>query len=113
MVLVTIAFSTLNKVNKLMDEFTITPQKMKFSIKDFFSKCNQIRRFSADLVTFTEEILNGRLHFLCSVEGCSQVSQIRSKNRSYKEKITTGEIYSKRLKIESKLEKNNKKNIKY
>ena len=59
---------------------------MKFSIKDFFSKCNQIRRFSADLVTFTEEILNGRLHFLCSVEGCSQVSQIRSKNRSYKEK---------------------------
>ena len=32
MVLVTIAFSTLNKVNKLMDEFAITPQKMKFSI---------------------------------------------------------------------------------
>ena len=28
---------------------------MKFSIKDF-----------ADLVTFTEEILNGKLHFLCS-----------------------------------------------
>ena len=34
---------------------------MKFSIKDFFSK------FPADLVTFTEEILNGKLHFLCSV----------------------------------------------
>ena len=32
-----------------------TAQKMKFSIKDF-----------ADLVTFTEEILNGKLHFLCS-----------------------------------------------
>ena len=30
-----------------------------------------------------------------------------------KKKNTTGEIYSKRLKIESKLEKNNKKNIKY
>ena len=30
---------------------------MKFSIKDFFSKC---------LVTFTEEILIGKLHFLCS-----------------------------------------------
>ena len=27
---------------------------MKFSIKDFFSKCD------------TEEILNGKLHFLCS-----------------------------------------------
>ena len=32
---------------------------MKFSIKDFFSKC--------DLVTFTEVILNRKLHFLCSV----------------------------------------------
>ena len=39
-----------------------TAQKMKFSIKDFFSKCDQI---PADLVTFTEEILNGKLHFLC------------------------------------------------
>ena len=34
-----------------------TAQKMKFSIKDFFSKCDQI----------TEEILNGKLQFLCSV----------------------------------------------
>ena len=33
---------------------------MKFFIKDFFSK------FPADLVAFTEEILNGKLHFLCS-----------------------------------------------
>ena len=24
-------------------------------------------QFSADLITFTEEILNGRFHFLCSV----------------------------------------------
>ena len=39
---------------------------MKFSIKDFFSKCDQIRR-KLDLVTFTEEIVNGKLHFLCSV----------------------------------------------
>ena len=38
-----------------------TAQKMKFSIKDFFSKCDQIRR------KLTEEILNGKLHFLCSV----------------------------------------------
>ena len=37
---------------------------MKFSIKDFFRKCVHIR---ADLVTFTEEILNGKLRFLCSV----------------------------------------------
>ena len=36
---------------------------MKFSIKNFFSKCDQIR---TDLVTFTEEILNGKLHFFCN-----------------------------------------------
>ena len=36
---------------------------MKFSIKDLFSKCDQI---PADLVTFTEETLNGKLPFLCS-----------------------------------------------
>ena len=41
-----------------------TAQKMKFSIKDFFSKCDQIQ-FPADLVTFTEQILNGKFHFLC------------------------------------------------
>ena len=39
---------------------------MKFSIKDFFSKCDQIRsflricsHFPADLITFTEEICKG------------------------------------------------------
>ena len=36
---------------------------MKFSIKDFFSKCDQIRSV---LKKFTKEILNGKLHFLCS-----------------------------------------------
>ena len=39
---------------------------MKFSIKDFFRKCDQIRRCPADFVTFTEEILNRKLYFLCS-----------------------------------------------
>ena len=38
---------------------------MKFSIKDFLSKWDQIQ-FPADLVKFTEEILNGKLHFLSS-----------------------------------------------
>ena len=32
---------------------------MKFSIKDSLSKCD-----TADLVTFTEEIIDGKLHFL-------------------------------------------------
>ena len=31
----------------------VTAEKMKFSIRDFF--------------TFSEEILNGKLHFLCSM----------------------------------------------
>ena len=48
---------------------------MKFSINEIFSKCDQIRSVlriwshslkNADLVTFTQEILNGKLHFLCS-----------------------------------------------
>ena len=38
---------------------------MKFSIKDSFNKCDQIR--TADLVTFAEEILNGKLHYFYSV----------------------------------------------
>ena len=44
-----------------------TAQKLKFSIKYFFSKCDQIRNF-CNLVAFTEEILNGEFHFLCSVK---------------------------------------------
>ena len=36
-----------------------TAQKMKLSNKDFFSKCDQ-------MVTFTEVILNGKLHFFCA-----------------------------------------------
>ena len=39
---------------------------MKFSIKDFFSKCDQIRIFLWILVT-SEEIFNGKFHILCNV----------------------------------------------
>ena len=48
-------------------ENTNTAQKIKFSIKDFFGKCDQIRR-TTDLVTFTEEILNRKLYFFWAVE---------------------------------------------
>ena len=37
--------------------------KMKFSIKVFLSKCDH-GLYGFGLVTFTEEILNGKLHFL-------------------------------------------------
>ena len=39
--------------------FGNTAQKIKFFIKDFFSKCDQIH--TADMVAFTEEIFNGHL----------------------------------------------------
>ena len=35
-----------------------TAQKIKLPIKNFFSKCDQIRSQSADLVTFTGEIFS-------------------------------------------------------
>ena len=40
---------------------------MKFSIKDFYSKCDQIRSYCRN-TTFTVEILNEKLHFLCKEE---------------------------------------------
>ena len=39
---------------------------MKFSIKDFFSKRDKIRSLLQVLVTFTEEIVDGKLHFFCT-----------------------------------------------
>ena len=39
----------------------------KFSFKDFFSKYAQIRKKIPDLVTFTEETLNGKLLMQCTL----------------------------------------------
>ena len=39
---------------------------MKFSIKDLF-RISSKPHFNEDLVTITEEISNGKLHFLCNV----------------------------------------------
>ena len=55
--------------SKLLQSVKITEQKMKFSIKDFFSKMWPNPQFQADLVTFIGEILHGRLHFLRSESG--------------------------------------------
>ena len=48
-----IKYDTISK--KVQDSCCDAAQKMKFSIKDFFSKRGQIR---ATLVTFTEEIID-------------------------------------------------------
>ena len=46
-------------------QFEVFDQKMKFSIKE--SSVNMTRSAeTVNLVIFTEEILNGKLHFLCS-----------------------------------------------
>ena len=42
---------------------------MKFPMKGFFSKCDQIRKklqILLQILTVTEEILNEKLHILCS-----------------------------------------------
>ena len=44
----------------------LVSQKMKFLLKDFFSKNVTESKGTAGLITFTEEILNRKLHFLCS-----------------------------------------------
>ena len=43
-----------------------TAQKMKFSIEDYFSKSDQIGSFLWIWLHLLPEILNGKLHFLCS-----------------------------------------------
>ena len=53
------------KLIEYLFSFASLHKKMKFSIKDFFSKCDQIRSFLRIFFTFTEETLNGKLQFLC------------------------------------------------
>ena len=48
---------SLDRSVRRYHSFRYTTQKIKFSIKHFFS---------ADLVTFTEQLLDGKLYFLCN-----------------------------------------------
>ena len=50
---------------------------MKFSNKDLFSKWPKVQ-FYVDLVTFAEEIVNGKLRFLCIV--IAQLSRKEQQN---------------------------------
>ena len=54
-------FMTKNIIQKILQQENNTTRKMKFSSTDLFSRCE-----TADLVAFTEEIRNEKLHFLCS-----------------------------------------------
>ena len=66
---------------------SVTAQKMKFYIKDFFSKWDQIRSFLGDLVTFIEEILNGKLHILCSECSVHVVSPLGMSRKLFKKPV--------------------------
>ena len=50
---------------------------MKFSINDFFCKCEE----TADLVTFTEEILNGKLNSFVQYDINQDESYTRISNK--------------------------------
>ena len=62
----------LLELDKTVPIFT-TAQKMKFSIKYVFSKCDQI----ANLITFTEEMLNKKLYFLCSARTDNRIDDYK------------------------------------
>ena len=46
--------------------YTMTAQKFKFSIKDFFSKCEKVLHETVNFFAFNKEFLNGKFHFVCS-----------------------------------------------
>ena len=52
-------------------------------------------QFAADLVTFTEEILNGKLHFLCSAMPCFQIMTLLQ--MAYKVPFSKGQVCSQKL----------------
>ena len=61
MLLVSMNILSIDANSSFQRNISDSAQKMKFSIKDFFSKYDQ-PLFLGDLITFTEEILNGKLH---------------------------------------------------
>ena len=44
-------------------------------------------QFPADLVTYIEEILNGKLHFLCSEISCNHTSRLGDSEKKHENKI--------------------------
>ena len=61
------ALTSHMKSKKHCERHYNTAQNMKFSIKDFFSKCGQIRRKLRIWSHLLKKCLMEKLHFLCSV----------------------------------------------
>ena len=53
---------------------TITAQKNEVLNEGFLQYMSLNAQFPADLVTFTDEILNGKLHFFCAVHELYDIS---------------------------------------
>ena len=69
-----------------------TAQRMKFSIKDFFSNCDQIRSFLRILLHLLKKSLMGKLHFQFSETEIFQSSlQTRANKKTYKSSTTNGQ----------------------
>ena len=77
---ISIFYNNLSLIHIFLFLRPSTAQKMKFSIKDFFQQMWPNPQLPADFVTFTEEILIGKLHFLCSVL-CTFQGEFHQKNQ--------------------------------
>ena len=55
---------------------------------------------TADLVTFTEEILNGKLHFLCSDKTSNHVKDLRKVSKTPKLHLT--KLHAEAVRLEGK-----------
>ena len=67
---------------------SVIAQKKKFSIKYFFSKCDQICR-ELDLITFIEEILKGKLCALSDSDGGNSLPRKKKKIQNKKDNNKT------------------------
>ena len=65
---------------------SFTAQKIKFSVKDLFSKCDQIR--CADLVKFTEEIFNDKL--FCAVLDAVCLKMVKHTLKAHRKNLKNG-----------------------
>ena len=66
---------------------------MKFSTKNFFSKCDQIRRKLRIWSHLPKEILTGKLHFLCSVYYCYIMSLLGDSYKQFRKGSEIGSNY--------------------
>ena len=67
----------------------VAAQKMKFSVKDFYSKCEQIFSFPRIFFffTFTKEIVNKKLQFLYSYAFLHRTKKLQFSSNSFMREV--------------------------